>query len=334
MNDYLPAPDRYEHVPLRRCGRSGVQLPAISLGLWHNFGSVDVHDTCRAIARTAFDNGVFHFDLANNYGPEPGSAESTFGRILREDLVRHRDELVVSTKAGYFMWPGPYGDHGSRKYLVASCDQSLRRLGLDYVDIFYHHRPDPDTDLEESMLALDHIVRSGRALYVGISNYNAEQTRRATAILRELKTPFVIHQFCYNLLNRGPERDDLPQTLLNLGLGGICFSPLAQGLLTARYLSGDIPADSRAGRGGFLKPSSITPELLERLRALDAHAKERGQTLAQMSLAWLLSRPGVTSALVGASRPAQLLDSLGALSNADFTADELALLDRLSGACP
>ena len=330
MNAYLPVTDRYNHTPIRRCGRSGVQLPAISLGLWHNFGSVDVHDTCRAIARTAFDNGVFHFDLANNYGPEPGSAETTFGRILREDLSGYRDELIISTKAGYYMWPGPYGDRGSRKYLIASLDQSLRRMGLDYVDIFYHHRPDPDTNLEESMLALDHIVRSGRALYVGISNYNAEQTRAATAILRELKTPFVIHQFCYNMLNRNAERDNLAAALRDAGIGGICFSPLAQGLLTNRYLAGDIPADSRAGRGGFLKPSAITPELVERLRALDAHAKERGQTLAQMSLAWLLSRPGVTSALVGASRPAQLLDSLGALANADFTDDELALLDRLS----
>ena len=329
MNAYLPAPDRYSRTPIRRCGRSGVRLPAISLGLWHNFGSVDVHDTCRATLRTAFDNGVFHFDLANNYGPEPGSAETTFGRVLREDFAAHRDELFVSTKAGYGMWPGPYGDFGSRKYLVASCDQSLRRMGLDYVDLFYHHRPDPDTDLEESMLALDHIVRSGRALYVGISNYNAEQTRAAAAILRELKTPFVIHQFRYNMLDRHIEADRLPDALRDSGIGGICFSPLAQGLLTARYLSGDIPADSRAGRGGFLKPSAITPELVERLRALDAHAKERGQTLAQMALAWLLSRPGVTSALVGASRPAQLLDSLGALSNAEFSPDELALLDGL-----
>ena len=315
---------------MRRCGRSGVRLPAVSLGFWHNCGSVDVHETCRATVRTAFDNGVFHFDLANNYGPEPGSAETTLGRILREDFAAHRDELLISSKAGYYMWPGPYGDGGSRKYLIASCDQSLKRLGVDYVDIFYHHRPDGETDLEESMLALDHIVRSGRAIYAGISNYNAEQTRRATSILRELKTPFVIHQFCYNLLNRGPERDGLPTALLDLGLGGICFSPLAQGLLTNRYLDGTIPADSRAGRGGFLKPSAITPELLAKLRALDAHAKERGQTLAQMAIAWLLSRPGVTSALVGASRPAQLLDTLGALRNADFTSDELALLDKIS----
>ena len=334
MKPYLPAPDRYDQTPIRRCGRSGVRLPVISLGLWHNFGSVDVHDTARATARTAFDHGVYHFDLANNYGPEPGSAETTFGRILREDFSAHRDELFISTKAGYGMWPGPYGDHGSRKYLIASLDQSLRRMGLDYVDLFYHHRPDPDTDLEESMLALDHIVRSGRALYVGISNYNAEQTRAAAAILRENHTPFVINQFRYNLLDRGPENDDLASALRDCAIGGICFSPLAQGLLTDRYLSGDIPADSRAGRGGFLKPSAITPQLLERLRALDAHAKERGQTLAQMSLAWLLSRPGVTSALVGASRPAQLLDSLGALANAGFSADELALLDRLSGAQP
>lgn len=330
MNPYLAAFDRYTKTATRRCGRSGVRLPAISLGFWHNFGSVDVHETCRATVRTAFDNGVFHFDLANNYGPEPGSAETTLGRILREDFSAHRDELFLSSKAGYYMWPGPYGDGGSRKYLVASCDQSLKRLGVDYVDLFYHHRPDGETDLEESMLALDHIVRSGRALYVGISNYNAEQTRKAAAILRELKTPFVIHQFCYNLFNRGPERDHLPETLLDLGIGGICFSPLAQGLLTNRYLDGTIPADSRAGRGGFLKPSSITPELVAKIQALNAHAQERGQTLAQMAIAWLLSRPGVTSALVGASRPAQLLDTLGALQNAEFTTEELAKLDDLS----
>ncbi len=330
MTPYLAAPDRYSKTPVRRCGRSGLRLPAISLGLWHNFGSVDVHETCRATIRTAFDNGVFHFDLANNYGPEPGSAETTLGRILREDLAAHRDELILSSKAGYTMWPGPYGDGGSRKYLIASCDQSLKRLGVDYLDLFYHHRPDTETDLEESMLALDHIVRSGRALYVGISNYNAEQTRRATAILRDLKTPFVLHQFCYNMLNRGPESDHLPETLVALGIGGICFSPLAQGLLTDRYLDGAIPADSRVARGGFLKPSALTPERLAQLRALNDHARERGQSLAQMALAWLLSRPGVTSALVGASRPAQLRDSLGALHNTEFTAEELAKLDALS----
>ena len=327
---YAPADNRYARTPVRRCGRSGLRLPLLSLGLWHNFGSIDRAENARAMLRTAFDHGIFHFDLANNYGPEPGTAEETLGAVLAKDFKPFRDELILSTKAGYGMWPGPYGDGGSRKYLIASCDQSLRRMGVDYVDIFYHHRPDTETDLEESMLALDHIVRTGRALYVGISNYNAERTKQACAILRELKTPFVIHQFCYNMLNRNPERDGLPQTLEELSLGGIVFSPLAQGVLTNRYLSGNIPPDSRAARGSFLRPESLTPDLLKKLRALDALAKERGQTLAQMALAWLLSRPGVTSTLVGVSRPEQLLDSLGTLKNLDFTADELARIEEIT----
>ena len=324
------AENRYSLTPCRRCGKSGLRLPLLSLGLWHNFGSFDKPENARAMLRTAFDRGVFHFDMANNYGPIAGSAEETFGSIFAKDFRPYRDELILSTKAGYGMWKGPYGDGGSRKYLIASCDQSLKRMGVDYVDIFYHHRPDVETDLEESMLALDHIVRSGRALYVGISNYNADRTRQAYAILKDLKTPFVIHQFCYNILNRTPERDGLPRTLEELNLGGIVFSPLAQGLLTNRYLSGAIPSDSRAARGSFLRPEMLTPDLLKRLRALDELAKQRGQTLAQMSLAWLLHQPGVTSALVGASRPEQLLDSLGTIQKLDFEKDELEKIEFIT----
>ncbi len=330
MKPYLPSDNRYGSLPVRRCGRTGVRLPVLSLGLWHNFGSVDVYDNCREMARTAFDHGIFHFDLANNYGPEPGSAERTFGRILKDDLAPYRDELVISSKAGYWMWPGPYGDFGSRKYLVASCDQSLKRLGLDYVDIFYHHRPDPDTDLEESMLALDYIVRSGRAMYAGISNYNCEQTKKAVAILRELKTPFVIHQLRYNLFDRRFEQDGLLKWLADNGVGGIAFSPLDQGFLAGRYLDGTIPADSRAGKGGFLKPANVTAEKVEKTRQLNEIAKRRGQTLAQMSLAWLLSRTGITAALIGASRPAQILDSLGAVQNLEFSAEELKEMDAIT----
>ena len=289
----------------RRCGRSGLVLPAISLGLWHNFGAVDRYENARAIARRAFELGITHFDLANNYGPPPGSAEQTFGRLLREDFAAHRDELIVSTKAGYRMWPGHYGDGGSRKYLLASLDQSLRRLGLDYVDVFYHHRPDPATPLEETMGALDHAVRSGKALYVGVSNYDAERTRAALAILRRLGTPFVVHQPKYSMLQRAPE-EGLLVLLEAEGVGCIAFSPLAQGLLSDRYLS-DIPADSRAAsEHGFLQPSAVTPELRTRLRSLAEVAQARGQTIAQLALAWVLRAEVVTSALIGVSRVEQL----------------------------
>ena len=325
---YSPAENRYETMPYRRCGRSGLRLPAVSLGLWHNFGSVDVYENARKMAQTAFDLGITHFDLANNYGPEPGSAEITFGRILRQDLAPYRDELVISSKAGYYMWPGPYGEWGSRKDLIASCDQSLRRLGVDYVDIFYHHRPDPDTPVEESMEALDHIVRSGRALYVGLSNYPPEAARRAIAVLRELRTPFVLHQICCNLLNRAHERQGSFRLLEEEKVGGIVFSPLAQGLLSDRYLDG-IPVDSRAARGGFLKRSSITPEVLGKVRALKEIAASRGQTLSGMAIAWVLHLPGVTSALVGASRPEQIRETVAGLNHLEFTPEELARIDAV-----
>jgi L-glyceraldehyde 3-phosphate reductase len=324
----MPSPDRYSQLPYRRSGRSGVRLPAISLGLWHNFGSVDPFENARAMVRRAFDLGVTHFDLANNYGPEPGSAEETFGRILKTDLHGYRDELIVSTKAGYRMWPGPYGEWGSRKYLVASLDQSLRRMGLDYVDIFYSHRPDPDTPLEETMGALDFAVRSGRALYVGLSNYSADETREAARILRTLGTPCLIHQPKYSMLERTPEHG-LFGVLEDEGIGCIAFSPLAQGLLTSRYLD-DIPADSRAAKPtGFLQPSAVTNERRAQLRALDAIAATRGQSLAQLALAWVLRHPVVTSALIGASRVAQLENSLAALQNLALADDELAAIDRV-----
>ncbi len=325
---YSPDPGRYDSMAYRRCGRSGLRLPVVSLGLWHNFGSVDVYENCRRMVQTAFDLGITHFDLANNYGPEPGSAEITFGRILKQDLAAWRDELVISSKAGYYMWPGPYGEWGSRKNLIASCDQSLRRLGVEYVDIFYHHRPDPDTPVEESMLALDQIVRSGKALYAGISNYGPERAAEAIRVLRELKTPFVLHQVRYNMLDRAHERQGSFRLLQEEGVGGIVFSPLAQGLLTGRYLDG-IPADSRAARNGFLKADSITSELLGRIRALDAIARGRGQTLAEMAVAWVLAQPGVTSALVGASRPEQIRDIVAGLSKLDFSAAELAAIDTV-----
>ena len=325
---HLPAENRYDAMPYRRCGRSGLLLPAISLGLWHNFGGVDPFDVCRAMVLRAHDLGITHFDLANNYGPPPGSAEETFGRILRTDLAAHRDELVVSTKAGYLMWPGPYGDLGSRKYLLASLDQSLRRLNLDYVDIFYHHRPDPDTPLEESLGALDHAVRSGKALYAGISSYPAEQTRRAAAILRSLGTPCLIHQPRYSMLDRWIE-PELLAVLREEGIGCIAFSPLAQGLLTDRYLTG-IPPDSRAAKPhGFLRPKEVSRPVLARVRRLDLLARERGQTLAQMALAWVLRHPEMTSVLVGASRVAQVEDAVGALANPAFTPDELERIDRV-----
>lgn len=327
---YSPAENRYDSMPYRRCGRSGLRLPAVSLGLWHNFGSVDVYDNCRAMAQTAFDLGITHFDLANNYGPEPGSAEITFGRILKQDLMPFRDELIISSKAGYLMWPGPYGEWGSRKNLIASCDQSLKRMGLEYVDIFYHHRPDPDTPVEESMLALDQLVRSGKALYVGISNYGPEAAKEAIAILRELKTPFVLHQIRYNMFDRTHERQGSFKLLEEQGVGGIVFSPLAQGLLTDRYLAG-IPADSRASRNGFLKAASITEEVLAKIRNLNDVARARGQSLAEMAIAWLLNRPGVTSALIGASRPQQIRDVVAGLKNLEFSAEELGKIEMILG---
>ena len=326
---YQPSPSRYENDAFyRRCGRSGIRLPVISLGLWHNFGGVDSLENARAIARRAFDLGITHFDLANNYGPPYGSAELTFGRLLQLDLRPYRDELIISTKAGYDMWDGPYGDWASRKYLLASLDQSLGRMGLDYVDIFYSHRPDPETPLEETAGALDRAVRSGKALYAGISNYSPEGTARMAALLRDLGTPCLIHQPKYSMFERTPEQG-LLDTLRKEGIGGIVFSPLAQGLLTNRYLAG-IPADSRAGHDArFLKPAQITPELLGRIRALDALAKRRGQTLAQMALAWVLRQPAVTSALIGASKPQQVDDCVGTAKNLAFSPTELAEIEKI-----
>ena len=326
---YRPAENRYDSMIYNRCGTSGLKLPAISLGLWHNFGQDTAHQTKVAMCRTAFDLGITHFDIANNYGPPPGSAEEAFGEILRHDFRDLRDELIISSKAGYQMWNGPYGEWGSRKYLVASCDQSLKRTGLDYFDIFYSHRFDPDTPLEETMGALDYIVRSGRALYVGISSYNSEQTRAAAAILKDLGTPCVIHQPSYNILDRWIETDGLKDTVKELGIGCIPFLPLAQGVLTTKYLGG-VPSDSRAAKGGFLKPSSITEAVVAKVRALNDMAMGRGQTLPQMALAWVLRDGGVTSALIGASRPEQIVDCVGALGNLGFTADELAQIDRIS----
>jgi L-glyceraldehyde 3-phosphate reductase len=326
---YLPPDDRYDRMSYRRCGASGLMLPAISLGLWHNFGHDTPHDTKRAICQTAFDHGITHFDLANNYGPPPGGAEEAFGDILKTDLRAHRDEIIISSKAGYHMWNGPYGEWGSRKYMIASCDQSLRRMGLDYVDIFYSHRFDPDTPLEETMGALDTIVRSGRALYAGISSYNSAKTREAAAILTSLGTPCVIHQPSYNLLNRWVETDGLKDTLRDLGIGSIAFTPLAQGILTRKYLNG-IPDGSRAAQGKSLDPATITPRAIASVQALDAVAQARGQTLAQMALAWVLRGGGITSALIGASRPEQVVDCAGVVRNLDFTAEELAQIDRMS----
>jgi L-glyceraldehyde 3-phosphate reductase len=325
---YQAAATRYDTMPYRRCGRSGLKLPAVSLGLWHNFGHGDRFETARELVRHAFDHGITHFDLANNYGPPPGSAESVFGEILRLDFAQHRDELIVSSKAGYLMGPGPYGEWGSRKYLVASCDQSLKRLGLDYVDIFYSHRPDPDTPLEETMGALDHIVRSGRALYAGVSNYPPQMLREAAAILRRLGTPCLIHQPRYSLFDRWVE-GGLLAALGEEGVGCIAFSPLAQGLLTDRYLGGDIPADSRAAKGvGFLKPSDVTPARLATIAKLNDIALARGQKLSQMALAWVLRQPAMTSVLIGASKVAQIDDALGAVQRLDFSADELGAIER------
>ena len=323
---YVAAPDRYSHVAYRRCGHSGVQLPPVSLGLWQNFGDDRPVDTSRAILRRAFDLGVTHFDLANNYGPPYGSAEINFGRILREDFGPYRDELIISTKAGYDMWPGPYGDHGSRKYLLASLDQSLKRMGLEYVDIFYSHRFDPDTPLEETMGALDTAVRQGKALYAGISSYSAQRTAEAARILRDLGTPLLIHQPSYSLLNRWIE-EDLLDVLGDEGVGAIVFSPLAQGMLTTKYLDG-IPEDSRAAvANGSLSPDLLTDEALAHVRALNGIAQDRGQSLAQMALAWTLRDPRVTSTLIGASSIRQLEENVGALAQQTFTDDELAAID-------
>ncbi len=311
-----------------RCGRSGLKLPAVSLGLWHNFGGVDDFDNARAMIHRAFDLGITHIDVANNYGPPAGSAEENFGKILRQDLAGYRDELIISTKAGWGMWPGPYGDFGSRKYLMASLDQSLKRMGLDYVDIFYHHRPDPETPLEETMSALDHIVRQGKALYAGISSYKPEQTRQAARILRELGTPCLIHQPSYSMFNRWIE-NGLLTVLEEEGIGCIVFSPLAQGVLTDRYLSG-IPKDSRAAKpNSFLKPEQVTQEKLAKVRKLNEIARARSQSLAQMAIAWVLRHKAVTSALIGASKVSQIEDGVAALKNLAFTGEELQNIDRI-----
>ena len=321
---------RYEQMPYRRCGKSGLLLPAISLGLWHNFGSVDVFEQFKQIAFRAFDRGVTHFDLANNYGPVYGSAEENFGRILKKGLGAYRDELLISTKAGYDMWPGPYGNWGSRKYLMASLDQSLKRLGLDYVDIFYHHRMDPETPLEETMGALDSIVKSGKALYVGLSNYDGPTLRKATAILSDLKCPFIINQNRYSIFDRTIENNALKDTAYELKKGIIAFSPLAQGLLTNRYLNG-IPTDSRiATDGRFLKESALTPEKLAQIQALNVLAGERGQTLAEMALSWILKDDKVTSVLIGASKPEQILDNIKIIGHTDFTEEELQKIETIA----
>ncbi len=322
---------RYETMQYRRCGKSGLRLPRVSLGLWNNFGSVCVYENMRSMCRTAFDRGITHFDLANNYGPVPGSAEENFGRILRDDLMGYRDELIISTKAGYRMWPGPYGDLGSRKSLLASLDQSLRRMGLDYVDIFYHHRMDPETPIEESMGALAQAVHSGKALYAGISNYNAAAARKAIAVLNELHCPYVLDQVRYSMLDRWTEPDGLFDAAAECGFGLIAFSPLAQGQLTDRYLNG-IPADSRAGRGVIFLPQEKVLANLPKVRTLHALAVSRGQTLAQMALCWVLRRPEVTSVLIGASSPEQIIENVGILESAPaFSPEELAKIDDL---CP
>jgi L-glyceraldehyde 3-phosphate reductase len=324
---YTAAPSRYDSMPYRRCGRSGLKLPAISLGLWQNFGGADVFETGRSILRYAFDHGITHFDLANNYGPPYGSAEENFGRVLATDFKAHRDELIISTKAGWDMWPGPYGDvGGSRKYLIASCDQSLRRMGLEYVDIFYSHRVDPATPLEETMGALATLHQQGKALYVGISSYSPQLTAQAAEILTSHQVPLLIHQPSYSMLNRWIEKS-LLQTLADLGVGCIAFSPLAQGMLTQKYLAG-VPADARAAKADSLSPEMITQENLRRIRELNAIAERRGQTLAQMAIAWVLRDPRVTSALLGARTADQLADSLKSLENLAFSTDELSEIDR------
>lgn len=327
---YEPNSKRYLTMTYNRCGKSGLKLPAVSLGLWHNFGDTADYENMKALVFTAFDNGITHFDLANNYGPAPGSAERNFGKILKEELSSCRDELIISTKAGYDMWEGPYGNWGSRKYLLASLDQSIKRLGLDYVDIFYHHRPDPDTPLEETMGALAHAVSSGKALYAGLSNYSGEQLEEAEKILTELKCPFIINQNRYSVFDRTIEQNGLKSTAARLEKGIIAFSPLAQGMLTNRYLNG-IPADSRIMTDGrFLKQSAVTPERLEQIRSLNEIANERGQTLAEMALAWVLKDGVVTSVLIGASKPSQILDNIKAINNTAFSAEELKRIDEIS----
>ncbi len=326
--NYLPNESRYQSMRYNRSGRSGLKLPAVSLGLWHNFGGVDTFSNSRNMVLRAFDLGITHLDLANNYGPPPGSAEETFGQIMAKDLKPYRDELIISSKAGYTMWDGPYGDWGSRKYLVSSLDQSLKRMGLEYVDIFYHHRPDPETPLEETMQALDYIVRSGRALYVGISNYPADKTREAAKMLRELGTPCLIHQPVYSMFNRWVE-PELLNTLKEEGIGCIPFSPLAQGLLTNKYLSG-IPEGSRASKAhGFLKPAHITDDKLAKVNKLNEIAQSRGQTLAQMALAWVLRHESMTSVLIGASKVEQIDDAVGTLNRLDFSSDELQQIEMI-----
>jgi L-glyceraldehyde 3-phosphate reductase len=326
---HTPDPHRYDTEDFyRRCGRSGLKLPLVSLGLWHNFGREDSYENARAMVLGAFDSGVTHFDLGNNYGPPPGAAEETLGRILREDLGLWRDELVISTKAGWDMWPGPYGDLGSRKYLLASLDRSLERLGLDYVDIFYHHRPDPDTPLEESMGALAHAVRSGKALYAGVSSYGPERTAEAVRILREMGTPCLVHQVKYSMFERGPEAG-LFEVLEEEGVGCVAFSPLARGLLTDRYFEG-VPADSRAASDSpFLSPQQVTEDVLVKTRGLNEMARARGQSLAQMALAWALRQPAMTGVIIGASKPSQVEDCLGAVANLSFTSAELARIDDI-----
>jgi L-glyceraldehyde 3-phosphate reductase len=327
---YTAHPDRYTKMPYRRCGNSGLKLPAISLGLWHNFGAIDDYENCRNIVHTAFDNGITHFDLANNYGPPGGAAEETFGKILKQDLKSYRDELIISSKAGWGMWPGPYGDLGSKKYLVASLDQSLKRMGLDYVDIFYHHRPDPDTPLEETMRTLDLMVRQGKALYVGISSYPPELTQKAVDILNSLGTPLLIHQPKYSMLQRWVE-DGLLDVLEKNEVGCITFSSLAQGLLTNKYLKG-IPADSRAAstRGnGAIETDAVTDEVIEKVRQLNVVAEQRGQSMAQMALAWVLKDPRITSVIIGASKPEQVTDSIRCLDNISFSSAELKQIEKI-----
>lgn len=325
---YLPAVSRYEKMRYKRCGRSGLKLPALALGLWHNFGGVDAFENGRAMLHRAFDLGITHFDLANNYGPPYGSAEENFGKIFAQDLRPYRDELIISSKAGWDMWPGPYGNFGSRKYLIASLDQSLKRMGLEYVDIFYHHRPDPETPMEETMGALDQIVRSGKALYVGVSQYNAEQTQRAVEILRRMGTPLLIHQPMYSMFVRWIE-GDLLNTLEREGVGCIAFSPLAQGLLTDRYLKG-IPKDSRAGKSwGYLKRDDVTDDKVEKVRQLQQIAQRRQQSLAQMAIAWVLRHNAMTTALIGASRVSQVEELVAALNNLDFSREELSTIDGI-----
>ena len=326
LPEYKVASDRYDKMQYRRCGKSGILLPLISLGLWHNFGRTDDFSNAKEILRAAFDNGITHFDLANNYGPPYGAAEETFGKIMSQDFKNHRDELMISSKAGWDMWDGPYGNFGSRKYLVASCDQSLKRMGLDYVDIFYHHRPDPDTPLEETMGALDHLVRQGKALYVGISQYNAEDTAKASKILKELGTPCLIHQPRYNMFHRWVE-DGLLNVLAQEGIGSIAFSPLEQGILTNKYLNG-IPADSRAVKESrFLTTDQITPKVLEKVQKLNDIAESRGQSLAQMAIVWLLRNPEISTVLVGVSKVKQLLDNIKALDTLEFSKEELEKIE-------